>query len=298
MFGVGVGIRVGGFTPISGGVVPYVGLLDSYPGAAAAYSVRLLKSDYTGSAIRVRRSSDNAEQNIGFTALGNLDTTALTSFCGAGNGFVTTWYDQSGSGVNATQTTAANQPQIVSSGSVITENSKPTLQFDGTNDTLSFSGTYLNTAAAHTNFALYRLRNGSNNDNIIMTLKNNSSDLLYFMGGTGLTSYQDFVIGAAATWSALKYNGIAINQFKLLADFYNGSGASSASNFSRYTNNTLQSSTGTMSFGGTNTTNNNIASWGTVLFTQINMSELIIYSSNQSSNVSGIDTNIINHYAL
>jgi hypothetical protein len=297
MFGVGVGVRVGGFTA-SSGVAPYVGLLDTYPGAAAAYSLRLLKSDYTGNAIRVRRSSDNAEQNIGFVS-GNLDTTSLTSFCSGTNGFVTTWYDQSGGGNNATQTTAANQPQIVSSGSVIIENSKPTLQFDGTNDTLSFSGTYLNTGAAHTNFALYRLRNGSNNDNIIMTLKNNSNDLLYFMGGTGLTAYQDFVIGSAnASWTAHRYNGIAINQFKLLTDFYNGSGTLLASNFNRYTNNTLQTSTGVQTFGGTNSTNNNIASWGTLLFTQINMSELIIYSSNQSSNVNGIDTNIINYYGL
>lgn len=138
MFGVGVGIRVGGFTP-SGGAAPYVGLLDSYPGAAAAYSVRLLKSTYTGSAIRVRRSSDNAESDIGFSG-GNLDTSALTTFCGAGNGFVTTWYDQSGNGNNATQTTAANQPQIVSSGSVINVNSKPSLQFTNTSQQfLSYS---------------------------------------------------------------------------------------------------------------------------------------------------------------
>ena len=65
-------------------------LLDLYPSAAAAYSVRLLRSAYSGSAIRVRRSSDNTEQDIGFSG-GNLDTSALTSFCGSGNGFVTTW---------------------------------------------------------------------------------------------------------------------------------------------------------------------------------------------------------------
>ena len=44
---------------------------------AAAYSLRLLNKDYTGSAIRVRRSSDNAETDIGFTAGGDLDETAL-----------------------------------------------------------------------------------------------------------------------------------------------------------------------------------------------------------------------------
>jgi hypothetical protein len=110
-------------------------LLDLYPSAAVAYSVRLLREAYTGSAIRVRRSSDNTEQDIGFSS-GNLDTTALTSFCSGTNGFVTTWYDQSGNSRNVTQTTAANQPQIVSSGSVINVNSKPSVKFQDTTDLL------------------------------------------------------------------------------------------------------------------------------------------------------------------
>ena len=75
-------------------------LLDSYSGAAAAYSLRKLTSTYTGNAIRVRRSSDNTEQNIGFDAGGNLNTIALLAFVGSGNGFVTTWYDQSGNSKN------------------------------------------------------------------------------------------------------------------------------------------------------------------------------------------------------
>jgi hypothetical protein len=104
-------------------------LLDTYSGAAAAYSLRKLRTAYTGNAIRVRRASDNTEQDIGFSGE-NLDTLSLTSFCSGTNGFVTTWYDQSGNGRNATQTTAANQPQIVSSGSVLTENSVPTCAFN------------------------------------------------------------------------------------------------------------------------------------------------------------------------
>jgi hypothetical protein len=114
------------------GTVP--SLLDTYTGAAAAYSLRKLRNAYSGFAIRVRRSSDNTEQNIGFTATGGLDTTALLSFVGAGNGFVTTWYDQSGNNRDATQTTAGNQPQIVSNGVINTFNSKPCVKFDGSND--------------------------------------------------------------------------------------------------------------------------------------------------------------------
>jgi hypothetical protein len=113
----------------------FVGILDDYPNAAAAYSLRGLRINYTGSLIRVRRSSDNAEQDFGFidNIERNLDTTALTTFCSGTDGFVTTWYDQSGNNRNALQTTAANQPQIVSSGSVLTENGKPCVNFTSNN---------------------------------------------------------------------------------------------------------------------------------------------------------------------
>jgi hypothetical protein len=95
-------------------------LLDIYPSAAVAYSLRKLRSAYTGNAIRVRRSSDNTEQNIGFVN-NVLDTASLLTFCGVGNGFVTTWYDQSTNANNSTQATAVNQCQIVSSGAIITD---------------------------------------------------------------------------------------------------------------------------------------------------------------------------------
>jgi len=175
MFGVGVGIRVGGFTP-SGGATPYVGLLDTYPGASAAYSVRLLKSTYTGSAIRVRRSSDNAEQDIGFSG-GNLDTTSLTSFCGAGNGFVTTWYDQSGNGVNATQSTAANQPQIVSAGAIYTDiNGFPSIRMAG--ELWMGTSAILNNALLST-YKVMRT-GGSLNQSGIIGAGNSAADYIYF----------------------------------------------------------------------------------------------------------------------
>lgn len=95
-------------------------LLDAYPNAEVAYSLRKLSNSYAGNSIRVRRSSDNTEQDIGFVN-NELDIVSLLAFCGAGNGFVTTWYDQSGKSNNATQSTALNQSQIVSSGVLIVD---------------------------------------------------------------------------------------------------------------------------------------------------------------------------------
>jgi hypothetical protein len=104
-------------------------ILDTYSGAVAAYGLRKLRNNYTGYCITVRRSSDNAEQDIGFSS-GTLDTSTLTTFVGANDGYIVTWYDQSGNARDITQSTASAQPQIVNSGSVLTTNSKPAIKFN------------------------------------------------------------------------------------------------------------------------------------------------------------------------
>jgi len=96
-------------------------------GATAAYSLRRLKSTAT-KAVRVREDSGNTETDIGFSG-GTLDETALLNHVGSNNAFVTKWYDQSGNSNDASQSTASEQPQIVSSGSVIKDNNRPTLKF-------------------------------------------------------------------------------------------------------------------------------------------------------------------------
>jgi hypothetical protein len=110
---------------------PSTPLLDDYPGATGAYSLRKLSSTYTGAAIQVRRSTDNATQDIGFVGEG-LDITAMETFVGGAgnNGFVSIWYDQSGNGNDQAQATAGDQPQIVSGGSTITQGGLPTLEFN------------------------------------------------------------------------------------------------------------------------------------------------------------------------
>ena len=44
-------------------------LLDQYSGAVGAFALNKLDCDYSGSAIRVRRSSDNSEQDIGLQVM-------------------------------------------------------------------------------------------------------------------------------------------------------------------------------------------------------------------------------------
>jgi hypothetical protein len=259
----------------------FVGLLDTYPNAAAAYSLRNLRTAYTGSAIRVRRSSDNTEQNIGFVN-NELDTSSLTTFCGAGNGFVTTWYDQSGNGLNVTQTTALLQPQIVSGGSLITTTgigaSKPTFSFNGTTSVLT--RTFLN----FSDYTMFNVQmsnggiawqNGTGNG---VGLNTNSGSNKYSLYERGIADH-DF----GTRTSALRLiSGVRFQSSAIL----NG-----------YINNTLY----------TLSPSTCVPPSGTFYIGQLdvagaaysgNQSELIFYSTNQTSNITGIQNNINSYYAI
>lgn len=94
------------------------------------YALRKVNRNSTRS-IRVRRSSDNTERDIGFVG-DELDTATLLSFVGAGNGFVTRLYDQSETPIDAWNTEAAKQPFIVQSGVLVTKNGKVAIRATGT----------------------------------------------------------------------------------------------------------------------------------------------------------------------
>lgn len=260
-------------------------LLDLYPSAAAAYSVRLLRSAYTGSAIRVRRSSDNTESDIGFSG-GNLDTSALTTFCGAGNGFVTTWYDQSGNGYNATQTTAANQPQIVSSGSVITDNGKPNLFFNGSTSFLLTANSIIST-----DFSIYSVAktpsSGTSRTGFVLSqYAINDANRTYF----AITRPTDLTIGVQIG-STLSFS--LTNQNFIQQLYYwnrNNSSIDIAVNNDSVTTDTngTTAQNSALGFGGFQAGARSL----------LNIQEVVIYTSSQSSNRTGISTNINSYYGI
>jgi len=263
--------RNGRFSP----VLELAGLLDFYPNAAAAYSLRRLSTVYQGSAIRVRRASDNTEQNIGFVN-NELDTSALTTFCSGTDGFVTTWYDQSGNGRNATQTTAANQPQIVSSGSVITENGKPTLKWDNNDDFMNHNSTL----SQPTNyFIASRMFSTASTKHFVDALSganrqiaSPSTGTYTMFAGAALDSLIS-VSTSSMQLSSYLFNGINSN-ISINGTFTNGNaGTNSISNYQ------IGKGQGTTAIDGV-------------------ISELVIYSSNQSSNQTGIETNINSFYSI
>lgn len=106
-------------------------LLDLFPNAQVAYSLRQLRTLYTGPAIRVRRSSDNTQMDVEFLPDGNLDIATLVSFVGSSDGEIFILYDQSGNNLDLdTQFIPSSlPPRIIISGVLQTRNSLPTLKF-------------------------------------------------------------------------------------------------------------------------------------------------------------------------
>jgi len=260
----------------------FVGLLDLYPSAAAAYSLRKLRAAYSGSAIRVRRSSDNTEQNIGFTALGNLDTSALTTFCGSGNGFVTTWYDQSENGRDVTQTTAANQPQIVSSGSVINVNSKPSIRFQDVTDFLRRT-TSSGTSTSNTMAVVFKF-NRTGYYGVIMSIGDTNASC-YGLLGWGASPFNRSIYTETFTSQDGVYtqnqeiwgSTTATNSAKL---WVNGNSQTITNSNSTYTANLNDIQIGNDNFGSTNYPNIQEAIyWNT---TQLD-SNLVAINSNQNT---------------
>jgi len=253
---------------------PY--LLDTYEGAAAAYSLRRLRSAYTGPAVRVRRASNNDELDIYFNRDGSLDTATLEAFCAGTDGFVKVWFDQGQGGNDAEQTSTASQPQIVSSGSVVTENGEPALDFDGANDYFTKAFT-LGNPVSHFVVA----QTASINDFIIdgydavnlNSLVSPSTNVMRLYNGTGIL--QTYTAGTQSLFSSIS----------------KGAGSLFAVNGNSTTQTISTNSMNGMTLGAAGTLASGFNLNGTI-------QEVIIYGSDQDSNRTGIESNINDFYSI
>lgn len=265
-------------------------LLDDYPGAAVAYSLRKLDKDYTGSAIRVRRSSDNTEQDIGFVN-NYLDTAAMKTFVGISatdSAWIVTWYNQAdSSGVfgtrNLTQSSATLQPRIITSGVINRENSDVALRFDGAGDRLrtyalpsiSFPVTVFSVFSYFSGISTYQYVWDHGNDDFI--LDDNSQ-------GTEVSM---------SIYNGSRVNGLIASfntQYSVYA-LYNSTSSALKINTNSYTGST-GTRTGEVLTLGTNGSNSSLTFYGG------NVNEFISYWNNQSTNETAIRDNINSFYSI
>ena len=168
----------------------------------ACYSVRLMNPGYFGNCMQVRRSSDNTISNIGFNVNGGLDTVGLLAFVGANNGFVSTWYDQSGNSLDIAQATVADQPQIVTSGVVNTNYGIPALSFSGSDVLVSSAQSILSSGSTNSLLSCVATCSSSSGSPTAVTYGANSSSQtrsIYISGSNqwGVSTVGSFVASDA-----------------------------------------------------------------------------------------------------
>jgi hypothetical protein len=266
------------------------GLLDTYgTNCAAAYSVRRLNSNYTGACLRVREDGLNTETDIGFNAAGHVDVQAIRDHCGSNNGFVRYWYDQSqsggtGSGNDAGQVTAGQQPQIYNGTAVITENGKPCISNWQNLTTILIASFGTTHSSVHVfsvstdnqgSVVLAYIVSGDTGTNFRLGRNFNSKDVFMYDGKlpnstTAAASGQALISATNEVTPTVYFNGSA----RSFNDTLNGNGMSGA-------------------YIGNHPTLNN----GTNL--DGNLQELIIYSAHQSaSNRTGIESDINTWFSI
>jgi hypothetical protein len=236
---------------------------------------------------------DDDETNIGFDANGDLDTQAISDFCGTGTGFVTRWWDQSVNGNHLDQPvggTGSNslQPQIYNGTAVITENGKPALSFDGVLDQFPIDNTGLDIG----NLSVF-----------IVTKHNTTSQtsiVLSMSGGTSPTNkrwyvgYQDlgdFNFGYASVSKAVSTTATTDQQLSTMI------AGTTQGNMSAFIDGSLIG-TATRDTGISSDQQAALGTFNNQFYANAKVQEFIYWSADQSTNRTGIETNVMTHFNI
>ena len=267
----------------------FSGLLDDYPDAAAAYSLRLLKSDYTGALVEIRRDSDNDIKSFYSDSNNELSLssedgsgTSLSSWITTDNGFVRTWNDQSGNSIDFIQATTSEQPKIITAGAFTLESGKPVMTFDGTDDyfTATLSAASIN---AYQSLANYKALS-------VPTVGSTT------IGSEGLNDkrywYRDTTDSRIRNGGASEGVFTYLSSNSLLQIIYDGT-----TTVDVYENNSARQ-TGTIS-GSSSTEEIWIGEWAsTGRAMNFSLSEFIDWQDDDDSRVSGVKTNQNDYFSI
>ena len=241
--------------------------------AAAAYSVRQL-SDKAVIALRIRRDSDDEEINIGWDSNGDLDTTAISDFCGTANGYVTRWWDQSTNGNHADQATDTSQPQIYNGTAVTTLNSKPSVTFSG------FTFMSYTTWSPSSELSAFWVAQNEATVSSWTLVGPNNNQWAPISTSTFRTRITAFYTWAWSVASGAQYLAALIRDVNNDGEFhYNGNTSSTTRNFT---------DTVTLNQFGVNS-NNNLDG---------GIQEVVFWSADQTDNRTGIETNINDYFSI
>ena len=275
------------------------GLLDQYSGAAAAFSVRELTSAWAGQAvIRVERSSDSAQADFTAAELEGTDVKDWVGTGGTDQGYVVTWYDQSGNGFDATQT-AANAPKVITNGSYFSLAPRE-IYFSGSRHLTNTTGGTSGNGNIDYNGGVswYMVHNLANTNGRLWCddITGSVGYTIFPADGNYLlndndTGYEGPTTGAHGTTGTHQLASFHFDS--LTGDYeYARDGSNTTGNLSTWSDVAIDSSN-TANFGFGHAGNGG-GSNAIIGFVQ----ELIIYPNDQSANRTGIEGNINDYYGI
>jgi len=273
------------------------GLLDDQPNAAAAYSVRALSSSYTGPLIEIRDGSGNT-RDIYATYNGDLDETAIETFCSGTTCTVSKWYDQSGNANDASQADALSQPTIYTGGALVKEGGRLALDFDGASTYLTFSN--FDFASGISAFNVYALNSSPATSHYWHSyfVKNTGGTNVFGLEFSGNTSYD--TKGAILGNKAAPNDTVLVNTNQHLnTNIYDGAGTAATDVFMWEDGQSL-SLTGVQNWnaiGGDSA----IGWWtngGATQYFDGKHQELIFYTSDKSTDRTNIERNINQYFNI
>lgn len=274
-------------------------LLDFFPGARLALSLRRLRSTYNGPCVRVRRSSDNEERLFGFVD-DVVDAVGIEEFCGNSIGYVVAWYSQDDDLKFAKQGSAAMQPYIYANNAIVLDNGKPSIRFPGnqylvvgSNDPLDPDNVILNTF-----ISCFTVNSSQQGVEFILehSINANNQQGFYFYGSAGNAwIFVRFLPNYAPNLANGFYWSGPSNTQILATLTFNNTGT-------YYKNGIVQPNNGGVTNNLPNTPINALfrimASTGGGYISNGKMQEVIVYNQEEFSNRTGIEFNINNYYNI
>ena len=213
---------VGGAVPDGNKVdVTVDGILDTYlTSAFIATAPVLLQRLYAGNGLEVRKTGPGGTSDFGYTD-GILDD--FTTYVGSGNGFVRTLYNQVGN--DFVQTNNADQPQIINSGTLLTNPYGGwVMRFDGSNDYLQATREDFWPVGDRTKLFMafaFSCNNGTNSTQILLSqfeysTGNNRCFRTWYDGVDEELNVQYSTDGTNTTYQTINFSGISLNEFAVV----------------------------------------------------------------------------------
>lgn len=176
-------------------------LLDQYPDAYAAYSLRKLRSDYSGPCVRVRRMSDDAEKDFGFDSDGWVDVSAIESWLGSADGRVVRLYAQVAGTPDLVEDYYSASPLIAGGGIVETDEAgHPTIRFENSTQKLLTTDTTFDTTINANDYTVMAVLHYPTHDGFTngFGLGPDVGDMQFWFGQTIVNGANDVRLGDEA----------------------------------------------------------------------------------------------------